>query len=678
MNAKRDARVTAPTRPTDPGPAPAPTTANAGGSGRRHPGPGLIVTVLSLCGIVVSLQQTLLLPLLPELPALLDTTADNASWLVTATLLAGAVATPTVSRLADMYGKRRMMVTALAISLAGSVLGALSEIVPLLVTARALQGVGLALVPVAIAIMRDELPRERVPLGVAIMSATLAVGAGIGLPLSGLISDHLDWHAIFWLTAVVAAVLLVAAVTLLPESPVKTRGSFDFRGAILLSVALTALLLAVSKGSQWGWTSTTTLGLTAGGLAVLAVWIPLELRTSSPLVDIRVAARAPVMLVNAVSVFAGFAMFTNMLVTTQLLQMPEATGYGLGMGVLETGWWMVPNAAAFGLMAPVSAWMTRRWGPQLTMLSGTAIMAVAYVARVFLSGNLTQIVVGSVIVGVGTALAYGALPTLIMRAVPVTETASANGLNVLLRSVGTSTASAAAAAITSASAILVGGQVAPTEDALRLSLWLAAAASVGATVIGVPTLRMRAYAVEWDRAGTERIGAETRVVRGSVVSLTGDPIRNAVVTVLTPDGEAIDWGQADSEGRFNAAIPRPGDYLVITAADGWQPRSRIMELDDTLPLPPVVLRERLTLSGVITDADGEPVVDALVVLTRATGEVVRTIRTDHEGRYLIPRPTNGRYVLTVHSREGAMGARPVTVWEAARSVDLTLGTPLSS
>ncbi len=633
------------------------------------------MVVLSLCGIVVSLQQTLLLPLLPELPRLLDTSADTASWLVTATLLAGAVATPTVTRLADMFGKRRMMIVALGVSLLGSLLGAISQAVPLLITARALQGVGLALVPVAIAIMRDELPREKVPLGVAIMSATLAVGAGIGLPVSGLIVEHLDWHAIFWVTAVVAALLLVAAMTLLPESPVMTRGSFDFRGAILLSIALTALLLVVSKGTQWGWTSPITVGLTCVGVLVLGVWIPVSLRTPSPLVDLRVAARTPVLLVNIISVFTGFAMFTNMLVTTQFLQMPTSTGYGIGLGILATGWWMVPNAVAFGLMAPVSAWMTRRWSPQITLISGTGLMAAAYAARVFLSNDLAQIVIGSVLVGIGTALAYGALPTLIMRAVPVTETASANGLNVLLRSIGTSTASATTAAVATASAVVVGGQLAPTQSALSLSLWLAAGASLVATAVAVPTLRMRSYSVDWDRAGNERVGVGATVVRGRVISWDGSPIRNAVVTVLTPDGEAVDWGQADSEGRFNAAIPHPGDFLVVTAADGWQPRSRCLELSGEEALPPIVLRDRLTLGGTITDSDGRPVADALVVLTRATGEAVRRIRTDHEGRYLVPRPANGRYVLTVSASDGAMGARSVTVWEAARSVDLTLGTP---
>lgn len=639
--------------------------------------PAVVVATLSLCGIVVSLQQTLLLPLLPSLPGYLDTSADSASWLVTATLLTGAIATPTVSRLADMYGKRRMMVLTLAVTVLGSLLGALSDALPLLIGARALQGVGMAVVPVGIAIMRDELPREKVPLGVALMSATLAIGAGVGLPLSGLIVEHLDWHAIFWVTGVVGSVLLVAALMLLPESPVRTRGKFDIRGAVLLTLALTAILLALSKGAQWGWGSPMTVGLAAAGAAVLALWIPLQLRTPTPLVDIRVAARPAVLLVNVASVMAGFAMFINMLITTQFLQVPEATGYGLGLDTLHTGLWMVPNAAAFGLMAPVSAWLIRRAGPQLTMIAGAAIMAVAYVVRVFLSDSLTQVVVGSVVVGIGTAMMFGAMPTLLMRAVPVTETASANGLNVLLRSLGTSTASAATAAMTTAAVVTVGGQVLPSLQGLNTLLWLAAAAALCAALIGVPMIGMQDYAEEGDRTRTIGQGRPVQVVRGQVLDPTARPIRTAVVTVLTPEGDPVDWGQADSDGWYNAAIPTAADYLVVTTADGWQPRSRMMHLDRDTPVPPIVLRDRLRLTGTVTDAAGRPVTDALVVLTRHSGEAVATVRTDHEGGYEIPRPASGRYVLTVVSRDGAIGARPITVWEVARSVDVVLGTPLA-
>ena len=639
--------------------------------------PAVIVTMLSLCGTVVSLQQTLMLPLLPELPDLLDTSVDSASWLVTATLLTGAIATPTVSRLADMYGKRRMMLVALAVSVLGSLLGAVSQSLPLLVGARALQGVGMALVPVGIAIMRDELPRERVPLGVALMSATLAIGAGAALPLSGLITDHLDWHACFWLTGLVGVLLLAGAAAIIPESPVRTGGNFDLRGALLMSVGLTAVLLALSKGGQWGWTSPATLALAVAGIAVLVYWVPLELHTPSPLVDVRVAARRAVLLVNLASVLAGFAMFANMLVTTQLLQMPEETGYGLGLEILPAGLWMVPNAIAFALMAPLAAWLIRRIGPQATMISGAVVMTVAYVGRAFFSDDLAQIVIGSTVVGAGTALAYSAMPTLIMRAVPVTETASANGLNVLLRSVGTSSASAATAAISTASVIAVAGKDLPTAEALTLVFWLAAVASCGAVLLGVPMLRMREYAEAADRSGTEHTGVQPQVIKGQIVTTAGKAIRNAVVTILTVDGKAVDWGQADSEGRFTAAIPHATDYLVVTTAEGWRPRSRILHLGTDRPLPPIALRERLTLTGRVTDANGEPAVDALVVLTRHAGGTVGSVHTDHEGRYEMPRPPNGRYVVTVSTREGAMGARAATVLDTARDIDLVLGTPLA-
>ncbi|WP_182481574.1 MFS transporter [Nocardioides immobilis] len=637
----------------------------------------LVVTTLSLCGIVVALQQTLLLPLLPLLPRLLDTTADTASWLVTATLLTGAIATPTISRLADMYGKRRMMVIALAVSVLGSLVGALSTALPLLLGARALQGVGMALIPVGIAIMRDELPRERLPLGVALMSATLAIGAGAGPPLSGLIAEHLDWHAIFWLTGVVGILLLLVTLAVLPESPVRTRGTFDVRGAVLLSVALTAVLLVLSKGGQWGWGSPRTLGLGAAGLVLLAVWGPVELRTPNPLVDLRVAGRRAVLLVNAASALSGFAMFANMLLTMLFLQLPTKSGYGLGLDILATGLWMTPNAAAFGLMAPVSALLTRRFGPQVTMLSGAAVMSAAYVGRVFFSDDLAQVVIGAVVVSIGTAMVFGALPMLIMRAVPVTETAAANGLNVLLRTLGTSTASASVAAVAGASIVAVGGQVLPSSQGITLLLWLSAGTALGAALLGIPMLRMRDFEADADRGGTATTGRPSKVVRGQVLSPSSHPISRAVVTILAPDGKQVDWGQADSEGRFRAAIPASADYLVVTAADGWQPRSQLLHLDSEAPLPPIVLRDRLTLTGTITDAEGQAVSNALVVLTRNTGETVLASRSDHDGRYEMPRPANGRYVLTVVAADGAIGARPAPVWEAARSVDLTLGTPLS-
>ena len=625
---------------------------------------GLVITTLALCGTTVSLQQTLVLPLLPDFPRLLGTTVDNAAWLVTATLLTGAVAIPTISRLADMYGKKRMMIVALGVMVLGSLLGALSEALPFVITARAMQGVGMALVPIGIAIMRDELPRDRVPLGVALMSATLAIGAGVGLPLAGLITEHLDWHSIFWVTGVAGGVMLVAVVLVLSESPVRTRGTFDFRGALLLSAALTALLLTLSKGGHWGWTSPRTLTLAVVAVLVLLAWAPLELRTRSPLVDIRVAARPAVLLVNIASVLTGFAMFANMLVTTQLLQLPESTGFGLGLDVLHTGLWMAPSALVFGAMAPFSAAITRRFGPQTTLLVGALGMSAAYAARGAYSHELWQIVSGSMLVGVGTSMTFAAMPTLIMRAVPVTETASANGLNTLLRSVGTSSSSAAVAAVASFGVVRVGGEAFPSFTSLMAMFWLSAGMSLVAGLLAVPMFRMREYAEEPE----SDVALRDTVVHGRVTGSSGRPVRTAVVTLLTPEGDQVDWSQVDSVGDFSVAITGPGRYLVVTAAEGWTPCSQLADLTAETKIGPIMLSERLTLSGTVHGPSG-PVDEAVVALTRQTGEVVRSTRTDPDGRYEMPLPQNGRYVLTAVT-SAATAARAVTVWGAKQVVDL--------
>jgi MFS family permease len=655
------ASSTAPARDTAPEATPAAKTRSA-----------LVIATLALCGTTVSLQQTLVLPLLPDFPRLLDTTVDNAAWLVTATLLTGAVAIPTISRLADMYGKKRMMVVALAVMVLGSLLGAVSQELTLVIAARAMQGVGMALVPIGIAIMRDELPRERVPLGVALMSATLAIGAGVGLPLAGLITEHLDWHSIFWVTGVAGATMLVAVVLILEESPVRTKGAFDYRGALLLSVALTALLLALSKGGQWGWTSAATLTMAATGLLLLVAWTPLELRTRSPLVDVRVAARPAVLLVNIASVLSGFAMFANMLVTTQLLQLPESTGFGLGLDVLHTGLWMTPSALVFGAMAPVSAVITRRFGPQTTLLAGALGMAASYAARAFFSTELWQIVAGSMLVGVGTSMTFAAMPTLIMRAVPVTETASANGLNTLLRSVGTSSSSAAMAAVATMGVVRVGGEVYPSFTSLIAMFWVAAGMSLVAGLLAVPMFGMREYAEEPETD----VHLRDTVVHGRVVSTTGRPVRNAVVTLLSPGGDQVDWSQVDADGDFSVAITGPGRYLVVTAAEGWTPCSQLVDLTADSEIGPVVLPERLTLAGTIEGSTG-CVDGAVVALTRQSGEVVGSACSGPDGRYELPLPPNGRYVLTAVAPEpvpaGAdTASRAVTVWGAARVVDLQL------
>ena len=227
------------------------------------------ILVLSLCGMVSALQFTLVIPLLPEFPELLDISASDSSWLVTATLLTAAVGTPIIARMADMYGKRRMLLVSLGAMILGSVICALEVSFLTMIVGRALQGFGAALIAVGISILRDKLPPERIGTAVALMSATMGIGSALGLPLAGVLSDWLGWHSIFWFGAVTGVVLVVALLVVVEESPVRTPGRFDVVGALVLSAALVCLLLPISKGSAWGWGEPLVVGLLVSSLLLL-------------------------------------------------------------------------------------------------------------------------------------------------------------------------------------------------------------------------------------------------------------------------------------------------------------------------------------------------------------------------------------------------------------------------
>ncbi|MET0797093.1 MULTISPECIES: MFS transporter [Rhodococcus erythropolis group] len=444
---------------------------------------GWVVGVLSLSGVVVALQQTLVVPVLPAFATASGVSSATASWLVTSTLLTGAVATPLIGRLADMFGKRAMMLVCLAVMIVGCMVAALSQSFWLLILGRSLQGFATALLPVGISIMRDVLPPEKLSGAVALMSATLGIGGMFGMPMAGVISAHWGLPALFWVTGGFGVVLIVVLPLVVPESAVKSRGRFDFLGATVLTLAMTALLLAVSKGTEWGWASPEVLVLIASGVVLLCGWIPWELHTPAPLVDLRTSLRAPILVSNVCAVLLGFAMFISALAATQELQLPLASADGLGLSAAEAGLAMMPGGILMIGLAPVSSKVTRRWGAKATLASGAIVIAIGYVLRVLLAPTLVNIVIGAAVVSAGVAFSLAAMPTLITESAPIHQTASANGFNSLLRSVGTSTGSAVAAAVLASSTVVIGASTVPTLHSFAVLYWIGAGVSALAAAV---------------------------------------------------------------------------------------------------------------------------------------------------------------------------------------------------
>ncbi|MFF9404151.1 MFS transporter [Streptomyces anandii] len=559
---------------------------------------GAVVPVLAFAGIVVAVMQTLLVPVIKDLPQLLDTSPSNATWVLTSTLLSGAVATPIMGRLGDLYGKRRMLIASLAVMVAGALVSALTSTLLPMIVGRTLQGFAMGAIPLGIGLMRDMLPRERLGSAMALMSSSIGVGGGLALPAAALVAQHTDWHALFYGAAGLGVLSIVLTLLTVPESPMRAEGSFDLLGALGLSAGLVLFLLPITKGSDWGWTSATTLGLFAAALAVLLLWGVLELRIAAPLVDLRTTARREVLLTNLASIMVGVSFYVVSLVLPQLLQLPAATGYGLGRSMVVAGLCVAPLGLTMMFTAPVYARLSARYGPKVTLIIGLLVIAIGYGGGLGLMDAAWQTVVTSVVLGAGIGLAYSSLPALIVGAVPASETGAANGLNTLMRSIGTSVSSAVIGMVLANTAHHAGGLEIPTMHGFRVSFLIATAAVALGLVLALclpnpaRAARPQLHASSEEDANLARATEALRGFRGRVLDAGGAPVARAKVTLIDRRGRQAGATLSAADGSYALAVPAEGPYVLAARAAGHGPRAsaathagddRPVDLDLSLP-----------------------------------------------------------------------------------------------
>ncbi|MFE4796491.1 MFS transporter [Streptomyces sp. NPDC057908] len=454
-----------------------------------------VIATLAFAGIVAAIMQTLVTPLIAELPQILHTSSANTAWVITVTLLVGAVCVPVTGRLGDLLGKRRMLLACSVPLIAGSVVCALASSVVPMIIGRGLQGMGMGMVPLGIALLRDVVPAEKLSSSIALVSASMGIGGGLGLPIASAVAQYANWRALFWGSAVLAVAIATLIWFLIPDVPASAKGQrFDAPGALGLGVGLVCLLLAVSKGAEWGWTSVTTLGLFIAAVVVLLAWGAWELRTRDPLVDLRTTARPRVLITNVASIFVGFGMYASMLIVPQLLQFPEATGYGLGQSMLAAGLWMAPGGVMMMIVSPFGGKLTDARGPKFTLICGVLVLAAGYGLSLVLMGSAWGLMLSLMVINSGVGLAYGSMPALIMGSVPLSETAAANGFNTLMRSLGTSIGAAVIGVVLSQMTTTAGGHTFSSESGFRTGLIIGCGVALVAAAIAlvIPAVRRSA------------------------------------------------------------------------------------------------------------------------------------------------------------------------------------------
>ena len=456
----------------------------------RRPNSTLIVVYLGLGGLSFAVLQSLVAPALSTIGKDLQVSTGGVSWVLTAYLLSAAVLTPILGRLGDMVGKRRVLIVVLAVLLVGAVVAALAPNLGVLIAGRALQGAAGAVLPLSIGIVRDELPKERVSVTIGLLSAIFGIGAGVGIVAAGPIVQNLSWHWLFWLPAVLVVVALAGVVFGMPESPVRRPGRLDLAGTAILAVSLVSLLLAISEGETWGWGDGRTVGLLALGAVALVVFVLVELRVASPLIDVRLFRLRGVWTAHVVALVFGFAMFGTFVLVPTLLQLPTALGYGFGETVSSAGLFLLLTVVMMVIAGPVAGVLVRRVGPKPPMLIGGIAVTAAFVLPALSHAELWQVVVSGVLTGVGIGMALAATSNAIIESVPAEQTGEAISANTVVRTIGSSVGTAVIAALISASTTAQG---LPLDRAFTIGFW--ACAGVGALAIAgalaAPSLRRR-------------------------------------------------------------------------------------------------------------------------------------------------------------------------------------------
>jgi MFS family permease len=450
--------------------------------------PTRTVAILAMGTLAYSLQQTMILPALPAFQERYGVSTSTSAWLLTSFLLSSAVSTPLLGRLGDMYGKARMLLVALVVFGVGILLSAVAGSFAVVLAGRVVQGTGAAILPLGIGIVRDELPRERVAVGIGTLSSMLGIGGAAALVLAGLLVEHVGLSWLFWSALVVTVPAAVLTWAFVPESPVRTPARVDVAGAALLSVALVAFLLAITEGNHWGWDSVRELVLFAVAAAVFCGWVACERRMAAPLVDIGLMRERGVWTTNLVAAGIGAAMFGSFVLIPQLAQAPTSTGYGFGDSVVASGLVLLPGALVMLFAGPAAGRLESRVGAKLPLCIGCISLMASYSWFAVLHAHEWQLYVGSAFLGVGLGFGLAAMATLVVQAVPQRQTGIATAINMILRSVGGAIGAQAAAAILTGSA--EAGKL-PAESGYSAAFLMCAGAGLVAWLAAVAVPRPR-------------------------------------------------------------------------------------------------------------------------------------------------------------------------------------------
>ena len=416
-------------------------------------GNGMILVILASMAMMVMFIEIMLVPALNIIARDFNDSSGWISWVLSIYLLVGAVATPILGRLGDLYGKKRVLLVTMCIYILALVGCSLSWSLPSLIGFRAIQGIGMGMFPLSFGIVRDSFPKKQIPVAIGIISAMFSVGVSLGLLGGGYIVSVLSWRDSFYIVAPLFAVLTFASWRLIREAKATSTGGLDLPGSALLGLGVFTLLFALTEGETWGWYSASILALLVASLVVLVSFVLWERRSRSPIVRLSLLRQPALLGANAASLFVGLSMFIMFQTLPFYLMTPISAG---GLGLKDTftvGLYIFPSAASQLLFAPLAGRIGRRVGHEKVLISGLLVFALAFGVLIQLHSSELEIMVSMLIAGLGIGFAMVSVINIVALASPRSEFGVSTGMNTLFRVIGGSIGPVLATAILAGYAI---------------------------------------------------------------------------------------------------------------------------------------------------------------------------------------------------------------------------------
>ncbi|MEV8434886.1 MFS transporter [Streptomyces chartreusis] len=417
--------------------------------------------------------------------------SGDLNWVISITLLVAGIATPAAAKLGDIHGHRRVMrITTVAVA-AGSVIVAVADSFALLLVGRALQGLFAAWLPLNIALARDRGGPQRLGRAVGMLMGSMTIGITVGAMGTGLLSQQFDnLRVMLWLPAVFILLCVPVVWFLVPESVQRSEDRIDWTGVILLSLALGSALLALARGGTWGWGSTPFIGLLVLSVLALVVFVRVELRVPQPLLDVRLIMQGPLAGLYAMSFLQGIVILGPQSAGMTFMATPPELGFGFGLSTMQLALAALPWSLVTFLTAISADRVLVATGPRLVLGCGFAITAAGFLQVVVAHGALWQVLLGTLVQGIGCGLVLGSLPTVLVSEVPQDRTGIAMGLSSTAKTLGGATAGAVFAVVMNLYVLDLGGPGPKVADEFAYQLvW---GICCGACVLGaLLTLRIR-------------------------------------------------------------------------------------------------------------------------------------------------------------------------------------------